>query len=135
MMMPLPGNDTGPAVLHFPRRAILPVGEASDYLGIRPRHLRAMRLLRCGPKTITINRETLYTEEDLRSFRQGLLNMVGVTENGGLYRELRPGERTTATEGDPLIVLLSRHIIRRKALLVGLWSMMAVGIGIDLILF
>ncbi|MCE2563679.1 hypothetical protein [Komagataeibacter sp. FNDCF1] len=129
-----PDNDnTGPAVLHFPRRNIFSPPEASAYLGIRPFHLRIMKWLRCGPKAITINRQTVYTEEELRSFRNTLMSAVGVTENGGTYRELTIGERAFVT--DPLITLLTRNLIWRRAILITLWSMMGLGIGIDLILF
>lgn len=100
-----PQNDnSSPAVLHFPRRNILSPREASHYLGIRPSHLRAMKWLRCGPKPISINRQTLYTEAELRDFRLGLLHAVGVEEQGGPYREIhgpprhkRPGR--TARKG------------------------------------
>ena len=129
-----PDNDnTGPAILHFPRRAILSPVEAAAYLGVGPMLLRAMRWLRCGPKAITINRRAVYTEDELRTFRNTLMSAVGVTENGGAYRELAAAERTVAA--DPLITLLARNLIWRRAILVTLWGMMALGIGIDLILF
>ncbi|GAN97914.1 hypothetical protein Geu3261_0325_002 [Komagataeibacter europaeus NBRC 3261] len=141
-----PQNDnSSPAVLHFPRRNILSPREASHYLGIRPSHLRAMKWLRCGPKPISINRQTLYTEAELRDFRLGLLHAVGVEEQGGPYREIHgpPPAQTAGTDSaegeapatDPLLVLLSANLIRRRALGVSLWGMLLLGIGIDLILF
>lgn len=130
-----PDNDnTGPAILHFPRRAILSPSEASAYLGIRPLLLHVMRCLRCGPKAITINRRAVYTEEELRSFRNTLTSAVGVTENGGAYREVLQGRPRTEA-ADPLMTLLARNLVWRRAILVTLWGMMALGIGIDLILF
>ncbi|MBE7728869.1 hypothetical protein [Komagataeibacter sp. FXV3] len=141
-----PQNDnSSPAVLHFPRRNILSPREASHYLGIRPSHLCIMKWLRCGPKPISINRQTLYTEAELRAFRLGLLQAVGVGEQDGPYREMH-GHAPSLTAGeeggtgekpatDPLLVLLSANLIRRRALGVSLWGMLLLGIGIDLILF
>ncbi|GBQ16908.1 hypothetical protein CFR78_13795 [Komagataeibacter rhaeticus] len=129
-----PDNDNAsPAIVHFPRRNILSPVEASAYLGIRPLLLNAMKWLRCGPKAITINRRRVYTEDELRGFRNTLMSAVGVAENGGAYRLLAAGERAPAA--DPLITLLARNLVWRRAILVLLWGMMALGIGIDLILF
>ncbi|GBQ58862.1 hypothetical protein [Komagataeibacter swingsii] len=138
-----PQNDNAsPAVLHFPRRNILSPREASHYLGIHPFYLRAMKWLRCGPKPISINRQTLYTEAELRTFRLGLLGAVGVEEHGGPYRETHghamaeaTGAEAATPAADPLLVLLSANLIRRRAIGVSLWSLLVLGIGIDLILF
>ncbi|GBQ05960.1 hypothetical protein [Komagataeibacter oboediens] len=132
-----PHNDnTSPDVLHFPRRNIFSPQEASHYLGIAPLRLRIMKWLRCGPKPISINRETFYTEAELRSFRLGLIRAVGVEENGGPYRERymadTQGEKPVM---DPLVMLLSANLIRRRAIGLSLWGLLVLGIGIDLILF
>ncbi|GCE85190.1 hypothetical protein MSKU15_0971 [Komagataeibacter diospyri] len=138
-----PQNDNAsPAVLHFPRRNILSPHEASHYLGIHPFQLRVMRWLRCGPKPISINRQALYTEAELRNFRLGLLSAVGVEEHGGPYREIHSravaeavGEEGETSAADPLLVLLSANLIRRRAMGISLWGMLVLGVGIDLILF
>lgn len=92
-----------------------------------------MRILRCGPKTISINRETLYKEDELGAFRLFLMESVGICENNGLYRE--KDKRAFREFHDPLISLLSRNVIKRKMVLVTLWSMVLFGLSINLILF
>ena len=92
-----------------------------------------MRILRCGPPTISINKETLYKEDELGKFHLFLMESVGICDNNGPYREKE--NRMSGIIRDPLISLLSINIIKRKALLVTLWSMVLFGLSINLILF
>ena len=92
-----------------------------------------MRILRCGPPTISINKETLYKEDELGKFRLFLMESVGISDNNGIYREKE--NRTSENIHDPLISLLSINIIKRKMLLVTLWGMVLFGLSINLILF
>lgn len=126
-------QDDMTGLIRFPRKTILSPVEASQYLGINKYLLFVMRVLRCGPKTISINRETLYKEDELGAFRLVLMESVGICENNGLYRE--KDKRTFREFHDPLISLLSRNVIKRRMVLVTLWCMVLFGLSINLILF
>ncbi|EFG84332.1 hypothetical protein F1645_03260 [Novacetimonas hansenii] len=120
-------------LIHFPRKSILSPAEASQYLGIRKYHLFIMRILRCGPPTISINKKTLYKEDELGKFRLFLMESMGICENNGIYKEKT--DKIRKNIHDPLMSLLSINIIKRKFILVTLWSMVLFGISINLLLF
>lgn len=120
-------------LIHFPRKSILSPTEASQYLGIRKYHLFIMRILRCGPPTISINKKTLYKEDELGKFRLFLMESMGICENNGIYKEKE--DKIRKNIHDPLMSLLSINIIKRKFILVTLWSMVLFGISINLLLF
>ncbi|KXV68929.1 hypothetical protein AD951_08880 [Acetobacter malorum] len=123
------------ALIAFPGRVVLSRPDASRYLGIGQNALLVMKLLACGPRSISMDRKTLYREEDLDQFRQTLIGTVGVAQADTPYKKLEPDAAAEAATVDPLMCLLVRHLIKRRMILIFLWSMVLVGGLMSLTLF
>lgn len=109
--------------------------DASRYLGIGQNALLVMKLLACGPRSISMDRKTLYREEDLDQFRQTLIGTVGVAQADTPYKKLKPDAEALPAPVDPLMCLLVRHLIKRRMILIFLWGMVLVGGLMSLTLF
>lgn len=131
-----PSEPPTAALIAFPGRVVLSRPDASRYLGIGQNALLVMKLLACGPRSISMDRKTLYREEDLDQFRQTLIGTVGVAQADTPYKKLEPDtEEAAPAPVDPLMCLLVRHLIKRRMILIFLWSMVLVGGLMSLTLF
>lgn len=123
------------ALIAFPGRTMLSRPDAARYLGIRQTTLLVMKLLACGPRNLSRGRKTLYREEDLDQFRTMLMHTVGVAQADAPYKKPEPDAQDTPALMDPLMGLLVRHLIKRRIILLFLWSMVLVGGVMSLTLF
>nr|WP_298797989.1 hypothetical protein [uncultured Acetobacter sp.] len=123
------------ALIAFPGRTVLSRPDASHYLGIGQNALLIMMLLACGPRTISMDGKTRYREEDLDQFRQTLMGTMGVALAETPYRKIQPDTQETPNPVDPLMHLLVRHVIKRRIILIFLWSMVLLGGLMSLTLF
>lgn len=130
-----PSEPPTAALITFPGRVVLSRPDASRYLGIGQNTLLVMKLLACGPRSISMDRKTLYREDDLDQFRQMLIGTVGVAQADTPYRKLEPDADATSAPMDPLMCLLVRHLIKRRMILLFLWGMVLVGGLMSLTLF
>lgn len=130
-----PSEPTTAALIAFPGRVVLSRPDASRYLGIGQNALLVMKLLACGPRSISMDRKTLYREEDLDQFRQTLIGTVGVAQADTPYKKLEPDAEAPPAPVDPLMCLLVRHLIKRRMILIFLWGMVLVGGLMSLTLF
>lgn len=130
-----PSEPPTAALIAFPGRVVLSRPDASRYLGIGQNALLVMKLLACGPRSISMDRKTLYREEDLDQFRQTLIGTVGVAQADTPYKKLELDAEALPAPVDPLMCLLVQHLIKRRMILIFLWSMVLVGGLMSLTLF